>query len=174
MTGLYPAEVLQPGKEALNLPAVSIAPQWPAILSGGFLAVGLMRCDQFDTLFAQPFVQRITVVGSISDQLSRTLLCKAALERSFDQSNFMRRSTFNGYGDRKTSAICHCHELCTLAPLGFSHPAAPFFAMTKLPSMKHSLKSNLPRSLTSLTSARSTFSNTPARTHSWKRRWQVW
>jgi hypothetical protein len=46
--------------------------------------------------------------------------------------------------------------------------------MTKLPSMKHSVKSSLPRSLTSRTSARSTFSNTPARTHSWKRRWHVW
>jgi hypothetical protein len=46
--------------------------------------------------------------------------------------------------------------------------------MTKLPSMKHSLKSSLPRSLTSLTNARSSFSNTPDLTHSWKRRWQVW
>ena len=174
MTGLYPAKVLQPGKQALDLPAISIPPQRSSILGAGLLAVDLMRSDQFNTLLAQSVVQRITVVGSISDQSFRTLLGKAALERSFNQSDFMRRSTFNGYGDRKTSAICHCHELCTLAPLGLSHPAAPFFAMTNVPSMKHSVKSSLPRSLTSLTSARSTCSNTPARTHSWKRRWQVW
>lgn len=174
MTGLYSAKVLQPGKQPLDLPAISITSQSSSILSARLLAVGLMRSDQFNPLVAQSVIQRITVVGTISDQSFRALLGKATLERSFNQTDFMRRSTFNGYGDRKTSAICHCHELCTLAPLGLSHPAAPFFAMTKLPSMKHSVKSSLPRSLTSLTSARSTCSNTPARTHSWKRRWQVW
>ena len=174
MTGLYPAKVLQPGKQPLNLPAISIPSQRPSILGARLLAVGLMRSDQFNPLLAQSLVQRIAVVGSISDQSFRTLLGKAVFERSFNQSDFMRRSAFNGYGDRKTSAICHCHELCTFAPLGLSHPSAPFFAMTKLPSMKHSVKSSLPRSLTSLTSARSICSNTPARTHSWKRRWQVW
>ena len=85
----------------------------------------------------------------------------------------MRRSTSNGYCDWKTSAICHCHELRTLAPLGFSHPADPFLAMTKVPSMKHSVKSRLPRSFTSSTSFLRIFSNVPERTHSWKRRWQV-
>lgn len=174
MTGLDPSKVLQPSKQAFNLPAVSIAPQRSSILRARFLAIGLVGSDQFDPLFAQSLVQRITVVSPISDQFSRTLLGKTACERSFDQSDFMRRSTFNGYGDRKTSAICHCHELCTLAPLGLSHPSTPFFAMTKVPSMKHSVKSSLPRSLTSRTSARSTCSNTPARTHSWNLRWQVW
>ena len=86
----------------------------------------------------------------------------------------MRRSTSNGYGDRKTSAICHCHELCTLAPLGFSHPCAPFLAMTKVPSIKHSVKSNSPRSFTSCTSCLRIVSKVPVWTHSWKRRWQVW
>jgi len=174
MSSLYSPKVLQPGKEALDLPSVSVAPQGSSILGAWLLTVGLVRCDQLNTLFSQPFIQWITVIGAVTDQFSRTLLGKTAFERAFDQSDFMRRSTFNGYGDRKTSAICHCHELCTLAPLGFSHPAAPFFAMTKLPSMKHSVKSSLPRSLTSFTRARSTFSKTPAWTHSWKRRWQVW
>jgi len=86
----------------------------------------------------------------------------------------MRRSTANGYGDRKTRAVCHCHDLCTFAPLGFSHPLAPFFAMTKVPSMKHSVKSRSPRSFMSCTSALRITSNAPERTHSWKRRWQVW
>jgi hypothetical protein len=51
---------------------------------------------------------------------------------------------------------------------------APFFAMTKLPSMKHSVKSSSPRSFMSCTSALRIASNVPERTHSWKRRWQVW
>lgn len=174
MTGLYPPKVLEPGEQALNLPAISIAPQRSTVLGGGFLAVGLVGCDQFDTLFAQSLVQGVAVVSPISNQFSWALLREAMFERSFDQSDFMRRSTFNAYGDRKTSAICHCHEFAALAPLGFSHPAAPFFAMTKVPSMKHSVKSSLPRSLTSLASARNICSNTPARTHSWNLRWQVW
>ena len=174
MTSLDPSKVLQPGEQPFNPPAVSIAPQRSSILGGWLLAIGLMRSNQFNALFAQFLIQRITIIGSISNQSFGTLLGKAARESSFDQSDFMRRSTFNGYGDRKTSAICHCHELCTLAPLGFSHPSAPFLAMTKLPSMKHSVRSNFPRSLTSLTSARRTCSKTPARIHSWKRRWQVW
>ena len=82
--------------------------------------------------------------------------------------------TANGYGDRKTRAVCHCHDLCTFAPLGFSHPLAPFFAMTKVPSMKHSVKSRSPRSCISCTNVRRITSNVPERTHSWKRRWHVW
>lgn len=174
MSSLYSPKVLQPGKQPLDLPTVSITSQRPAILGAWLLAVGLVRCDQLNALFSQPLVQWITVICPVTDQFSWTLLCKTAFERAFDQSDFMRRSTFNGYSDRKTSAVCHCHELCTLAPLGLAHPAAPFFAMTKVPSMKHSVKSSLPRSLTSLIIARKSASKTPARTHSWKRRWQVW
>jgi len=174
MSHLYSSKVLQPSKQSLNLPASAITTQRSTVLGAGFLSVDLMWSDHLNTLLAQAFIQRITVIRSISDQSFRSHLRKPGLEGRLNQLHFMRRSTSNGYGDRKTSAVCHCHELCTLAPLGFSHPAAPFFAMTKLPSMKHSVRSNLPRSLTSFTSARNTFSNVPQRTHSWKRRWQVW
>jgi hypothetical protein len=174
MSSLYPSKVLQPSKQAFNLPTLAITPQRSAILGDRFLAVDLMRCNQLNALLAQPFIQRITIVRSITDQSFRFLFRKPTFESPFDQSDFMRRSTFNGYGDRKTSAICHCHELCTFAPLGLSHPAAPFLATTKLPSMKHSVKSSLPRSLTSFTNVLNNCSNTPELRHSWKRRWQVW
>jgi len=174
MSGLNSAKVLQPSKQAFDLPATTVASQGSAILGGRLLAVAFVWSDQFDAAPAQPLVQRIAVIGAVADQPLRVLSGKAFLERAFDQSDFMRRSTFRGYGDRKTRAICHCHELCTLAPLGLSHPSAPFFAMTKVPSMKHSVKSSLPRSLTSLTNARRIFSNTPEFRHAWNRRWQVW
>ena len=174
MSSLYPPKILQPGKQPFDLPSISVASQASAILRTWFLAIEPVRCDQLNSLFTQPLVQGVAVISAVTDQSARAFLCKTSFERAFDQSDFMRRSTFNGYGDRKTSAICHCHELCTLAPLGFSHPAAPFFAMTKLPSMKHSVKSSLPRSLTSFTTARKIASKTPERTHSWNRLWQVW
>jgi hypothetical protein len=174
MTNLNSSEVLQPGKQALNLPTPGIATQRASILSGRLLAVGLVRSNHLDALFLQSFVQWVTVVGSITDQSFRFFFRKSLFQGAFHQLHFMRRSTSNGYGERKTSAICHCHELCTFAPLGFSHPVAPFLAMTKLPSMKHSVRSSPPLSFRSRTRARSTSSTTPFSTHSWNRRWQVW
>jgi hypothetical protein len=85
----------------------------------------------------------------------------------------MRRSTGHVDGDRKTSAVCHCHELRTLAPLGRTHAEPPFFATTKVPSMKHSLRSSLPRSRRSSANTCRIRANTPVRDHCWCRRWQV-
>src|SRR5689334_4239892 len=125
MANLNSAEVLQPGKQALNLPAPPIATQWTSILGSRLLAVGFMRSDQLNTLLLQTLIQRVAVVGSVANQSLRLFLRKPLLQGLFHQGHFMRRSTSNGYGERKTSVICHCHELCTFAPLGFSHPSAP-------------------------------------------------
>jgi hypothetical protein len=78
------------------------------------------------------------------------------------------------YGDRKTMAVCHSHDLRTFAPLGLSHAEPPFFATTKVPSMKHSDRSSLPRLRKSSAKVSSTDFNVPDSTHSWNRRWQVW
>ena len=174
MTHLNSSKVLQPGKQAFHLPTSFVATQHSSILCDRLLAVGFVGSNHLNALFLQPFIERVTVIGSVTDQSFRLLLCKSLLQSLFHQLHFMRRSTSNGYGERKTSAICHCHELCTLAPLGFSHPVAPFLAMTKLPSMKHSLRSRPPRSCTSFTRARKISSNTPFSTHSRNLLWQVW
>jgi hypothetical protein len=91
-----------------------------------------------------------------------------------DQLDFMRTSRLCVDGERKTSAVCHCQELRTFAPLGLSHRTPPFFATTNVPSMKHSDRSNSPRSHRSWAKVSKTRRSTPARTHCWKRRWQVW
>ena len=169
-----PPKVLQPSEQPLDFPALPIAAQRSAILGLRFLPVRLMRGNQLNTPGLQSFIQRITIIRLVANQSFRSLFRKTSFQRGLHQRHFMRRSTAKGYGDRKTSAVCHCHDLCTFAPLGFSHPWAPFFAMTKVPSMKHSVKSNPPRSFTSFSNARKIASNTPERTHSWKRRWQVW
>jgi hypothetical protein len=174
MTDLNPSKILQPGKQAFDFPTSFVSSQDTTILGSRLLAVGFVRSDQLNPLFLETRIQRVTVVGSVTNQSLGHFFGEPFVQGAFDQFHFMRRSTSNGYGERKTSAICHCHELCTFAPLGFSHPVAPFLAMTKLPSMKHSVRSRPPRSLTSRTSTRRTSSNTPFSTHSWKRRWQVW
>src|SRR5262245_29520259 len=57
----------------------------------------------------------------------------------------MRRSRRCVNGERKTSAVCNCHELHAFAPLGLSHSEPPFLATTNIPSIKHSLRSRSPR-----------------------------
>jgi hypothetical protein len=86
----------------------------------------------------------------------------------------MRRSRCCVDGDRKTSAVCHCHELRTLAPLGFSDLEAPFLATINVPSIKHSDKSKSPLVRKSAARVSKTRTSLPSLTHCWKRRWQVW
>jgi hypothetical protein len=86
----------------------------------------------------------------------------------------MRASRRRVDGERKTSAVCHRHELSTLAPLGLSHSESPFFATINVASIKHSDKSSSPRVRRSSAKASSTLRSVPSRTHCWNLRWQVW
>jgi hypothetical protein len=92
----------------------------------------------------------------------------------WDEGDFMWRSSRRVDGERKASAVCHRHELRTLAPLGRSHPWSPCFATTNVPSLKHALISSAPRSRRSAAKVSRTRRSVPSRTHGWKRRWQVW
>jgi hypothetical protein len=58
----------------------------------------------------------------------------------------MWRSTGNPCGDRKTRAVCNCHDLGPLPALGLPDGEAPFLAPAKVPSMNASLISIPPRS----------------------------
>lgn len=51
---------------------------------------------------------------------------------------------------------------------------APFFALVKEVSIKACSKLSFPLACNSLAKTRKMRSNLPARTHCWKRRWQVW
>ena len=136
-------EIVQPCEQSLNSPAMPIPAQLAAILSSVPDAVTLMWCDHVDTLDLKLGIQPIAVVSAVANQSLRFGSDKALLKGSFDKGDLMRRSRRCVDGDRKTSAVCHCHELRTLAPLGLSHCAAPFLASTKVPSMKHRGKSSL-------------------------------
>lgn len=78
-----------------------------------------MRSNQFHaTLTSQLLVKRVTVIGLVTDENIRRFIQKACIKRLFNQLYFMRRSTRNAYGDRKTMSICDCHDLGALAALG--------------------------------------------------------
>ena len=105
-----------------------------------------MGSNQLDSsLFAKPRVERIAVISSVSNKAIGCVLEKAVVERLFDERDFMWRSTCNPAGDRKTMAVCDCHDLGPLPTPRLSDGRAPLLAPAKVPSMKHSVMSIPPR-----------------------------
>ena len=170
------SKVVHPGEHAFDFPTATKTSQCPSILGLTFRSTALtMGRDYFRTELTHHLtVERVAVVGFVSDQSLRWIGNKSLLDRAFDQCHFSRGSTLCAYGDRKTVAVGNCHDLGALPPLGRPDAAPPFFAGTKVPSMKHSRRSKPLRSLRSCAMAKSTRSITPERTQFWKRRWTVW
>jgi len=165
------AIIMEPSKQALDFPATAVTAQHAAVLSDGSAAVPAVRRDQLHMeLFAYPLIQRIAVVSFVADQSLRRLAKESALERGFDQGGFIRRSADHVHGDRKTMAVCDCHDFAAFAAFCRANTRAPFFAELKLASMKASLRSSFPRSRRSSASVCSKRSNSPERCHCWKRR----
>ena len=169
-----PAVVLEPGKQALDLPAAAIAPQGSPILSGRPGTVAFMRRNHLNATGGKALVQRITVIGAVPNQAVGLGGGETPGESGEDQGDLLWCSRRRVDGDRQTMAVCHRHEFRTLAPLGRSHVPSFFFATMKVASMKHSLRSTSPRVRKSSAKVSNTRRKTPARTHCWKRRWQVW
>ena len=166
-------EILQPGEQSFNLPATAIAPQGPTIL--GFEPLFPVRGYHFDApIFCQFGVQLVTIIGFVAYQATRQFVGEARFKRCLDESHFMRRRACHVNGERKTSSVCHCHDLGALAALCFTNGTAPFFAGANVPSMKASRKSSLPRSRRSSANARSMASKTPSLRQRWNHLWQVW
>ena len=137
------AIIMEPSNQTLDFPATSVAAQRAAVLGYGFAAVPAVRRDQFHAeKFADPLIQRIAVVGFVADQSLRNFTQESPLQRGFDKSGFMRRSADHVHGDRKTMAVCDCHDFAAFAAFCRADTRAPFFAELKLASMKASLKSS--------------------------------
>jgi hypothetical protein len=82
----------------------------------------------------------------------------------------MRRSAGHVHGERKTMAVCDCHDFAAFAAFCRADTRAPFFAPLKLASMKDSLRSSFPRSRKSSASFCSKRVSSPLRCQCWKRR----
>src|SRR3974377_1085123 len=109
-------EVVEPGEQALNFPPPLEATQHSAVLG---LAVGSptspMRRDHLGAeLILHLVIQRIAVVGLVTDQALWHIGNEALLHRLGHQLHFSWTSTFCAYGDRKTMAVCNGHELAAL------------------------------------------------------------
>ncbi len=159
-------EVIQPSKQALHLPATFVAPEFAPILGGRFLAVALVRCNQFNSaFFSKALIKFVAVIGLVANNLIRGIGCKAAIDCVFNKPHFVGRSAFNVSGDRKTRYVCDRHDLGAFAALGLADSKTPFFAGTKLPSMNASRISMPPRSYRSSTSSVAMRRKMPSLTH---------
>jgi len=167
-------KVLQPSKQPLDLPPLSISPQYSAILGGRFDTVVFMRSYQLNTsFFGQTSIQRVAVICLVTNNFLRHVLKKTSIKSIVNKLYFTWAGTCCANGDRKTESVCKAHNFSSFAPFGFAHTIAPFFAGAKLPSIKPSLRSMPPRFFRSRANAASIWAKTPDLFHCWKYRWQV-
>jgi hypothetical protein len=156
------AEVEEPREETLDLPASSVAAKLATILSRHLSSGPVWRDELQAALLHQTFVELVTVIGPVTDEALRLFVDEHLVERLLDQGHFVRASAFNPKGERKTSAVCDCHDLGPLAFLGFPDAGPPFLAPEKEPSMNDSLRSRPPRSRRSCAIALSNLSMVPS------------
>lgn len=168
------SEVLQPCEEPLDFPAPLVTPEFSPVLAVRSRAIATVRCDQLDAVRCQPIVQSVAVISFVGNQSFWLLGYEAVLDRGIDKLLLMRRSACNPQGDRKTMAVCDCHELAPFADERSTNAIAPFFAPMKVASINPSSNPSCPRANKSSASAQSMPFSTPERCQCWNRRWQVW
>jgi hypothetical protein len=107
------AEVAEPGEEALDLPTAAIASEGTAILGLRVNSSAPMRRNHLDAQVGQRCIQRIRIIGAVSDEAQRHTCYEAGVEGEEgggDERNLVRRScggTDDTDGERKTSTVCH-------------------------------------------------------------------
>jgi hypothetical protein len=139
--------IMEPGKQALDFPATTVAPQQATILCCCSASPSVVRGDHLHTeTLANLRIQWIAVVGAVTDQPPGSFGEEAPLDGGFDEFCFMRRSAGHVHGERKTMAVRDCHDFAAFAAFCRADIRAPFFAELKLASMKASLRSSFPRS----------------------------
>ena len=86
-----PPKVLQPGKEAFDLPSPSVAPQRATVLRP--LCPGPpVRRNQLHAMARQSDVQSVRFVSVVADETRWELPDKSLRECGVNQSDFMRRA----------------------------------------------------------------------------------
>jgi len=169
------SEVLKPSKETFDFPSALISAKLPSVLGALFAPVFSMRGNHFNATFVhKALIKTIAVIGLIANYAIRSILGETAINGRLHKLYFMGRSALNVSGDRKTSSVCDGHDLGAFAALCLADSKTPFFAGTKVPSMKASRMSMPPRWYRSSASSWAMRLKTPNWTHCWKRLWQVW
>ena len=147
--------VLEPGEEALDLPATAVAAELATVRR----LVPSRRAvwgDELDAALGHAGVQRVAIVPAIADDPRGQPSQEASLPCGLDERDFGGVCTCDRNGERKTSTVCACHDLGALPFAGEADAGAPFFAPAKVASMNASVKSYPPAEV----SSRATWANT--------------
>jgi len=134
VAGDEPPEAQQPGEEPLDAPPASVPSELSSVL-GHVSTIALVGCDHVYAPLGKLSVERIAVIRPVTDETFRQRLHESGSEGVEDERSFMALTTRNPDGDRKTVAVCHCHDLGRLATSSSSNQSAPLFAPAWLPSM---------------------------------------
>ena len=162
--------ISKPSIGAFDFPAALVTPKSPSILKL-YSFVLPRRRHKFNASVFKFFSEGIRIISFVTHQM---LGCFPELiNRLFNQRYLMWTGRGNGHSQRNTSAVRHNHELGALATLGFPDFWAPFFAETKVPSIKHSLQSIWPLLSSLRIKVRHIFSQTPCSSHNFNRLQQV-
>ncbi len=162
--------VAEPSVGAFDFPAMPVSPKGSSILKL-YSFVSPRRSDKLNAPLLQPCSKCIRIVSFVAHQMFGRL--PQLINRLFNECYLMWAGRGNGHSQRNTSAIRHHHELGALSSLRFPDFWAPFFAETKVPSMKTSAQSIWPFLSSLRMKIRQTFSQTPCSSQSFNRLQQV-
>ena len=127
IAGDQASEVLEPGEEAFDLPAATVAAELPSVLR--LAAAAAVGRDEFDvSLGGEARIEAVGVVRLVADQPRGGVGEEPRVEGLLDERDFAGACTCDSNGERKTTAVCDCHDLGPLALAGGADAAAPFFA----------------------------------------------
>ncbi len=138
-----PSEVVHPGEEPFDLPALFVTAKLAPIL--GFASVAAVWGDHLDAVFVlEPLVELVGVVSLVADQSSGELVEKASGKNFLNKLALGRRSALDRYGERKTVASGDSDDLGALAPPRWANRKAPFLALAKVASTNASSRLSSP------------------------------
>src|SRR5579859_7349536 len=126
------SEVLEPSEEPLDLPTSLVATKASPIFelpTSSTTSLDVRR-DETNALLEKLRIERIAVVGLVADERVRQLTHEPLFDHLLDELGFVGRSASNANGERKTRAVCDCHDLGPLAALGFADAEPPFLALS--------------------------------------------
>ena len=162
--------ISKPGIGAFDFPATPVTPKSSSILKL-YSFVSSRRSYKLNTPFFQSCAKCIRIIRFVTHQMFGRFA--KLIDRLLNKRYLMWTGRGKGHSQRNTSAIRHHHELGALSSLRFPDFWAPFFADTKVPSIKHSLQSIWPRLSSLQMKVRQIFSQTPCSSHSFNRLQQV-
>ena len=122
-----PPEVLWPRKQALYPPSTTGSAQLATILSEVF-ARWIVGSDPVDAQRRELCVEPVAVVSLVPDQPFRQPSDESLRERFVHELDLISLTTRHPDGDRKTIAVCHCHDLGRFAASSPPNESAPVFA----------------------------------------------